>query len=656
MEQSVQVKENKPNIFIFPAATTTRFILMIMVVLTASLFIYQFLYFTVTANPLTNSGLVVASLKETAKWGVSGIVGVMAAAFLVYLNWPLMIIKQRKLVTLKAEEFPDLFIYLDELTKEMGINTRIKYLCNPLNLSPDGMAFGRPGKYYILLNTGFVAQFYTDRVTFRAKTMHELSHIKNKDIGVTYFTVSVWYAFLSVSILPFIFLEIAKGRSGILWSIAWRIAFLTATIFVLRNSILRTRELYADLTAACYEGVREGLIRLFDTSSDSLKTKWIAKYLSNHPMPQTRVSVLNDNQSMFKTGFWEIFILGLITTMPIPLIEDNFSMWFYGTVYQLLNSYIAVLIVIPFTVFIVGVCVWRRAYLKNINEQSGSGIKRLGIALGLGLAMGEIIQFNSSLGLNDFSMSSEGFDFGTFILWTLIIVAFSIFLVRWLYDFGALLLPSAIKYRSPSLVLNFTLLVTMGSFVFLFGLLVKFKSVFAIAVPSGGIRLYLESIYWSVTKLDSNMLGWVVFLPAALICISSMLFKHKPEILEKGKNAVSFNKAVITGALMAIPFIPLLVYQWNSGMSENNVTWFVCAASIYSVLLNLILEKSRPVLNNLVSCLTTSFGITLIIAVANTVYGGNGVIQYGQLFLNCFNMGVVVSIPFLSASVIFRRF
>jgi hypothetical protein len=55
------------------------------------------------------------------------------------------------------------------------------------------LAFGRVGKRYVLLSRGLIALHHTDPGAFRAIILHELAHLRNRDVDIAYLTlISSW--------------------------------------------------------------------------------------------------------------------------------------------------------------------------------------------------------------------------------------------------------------------------------------------------------------------------------------------------------------------------------------------------------------------------------------------------------------------------------
>ena len=223
--------------FVFPSSTGSRFALLILTVLGASLFLFNVVAYSFpghTSNTLqtyaecrtlaptpdllpgsatqaptaytaaseaftrcvASVGRITAAL---TLGGVAALLGVAGAIYWLYPDWK---IRREGLEPLEPGDAPELVAYLDDLSHEAGLSRAPTFLLNPLAPSNSGLAFGRFGRYYVVLNGGLAVQFYVDRPAFRAVMLHELAHLRNGDVNKTYFTVAVWWAFLGVAPIP----------------------------------------------------------------------------------------------------------------------------------------------------------------------------------------------------------------------------------------------------------------------------------------------------------------------------------------------------------------------------------------------------------------------------------------------------------------------
>jgi Zn-dependent protease with chaperone function len=79
--------------------------------------------------------------------------------------------------------------------------------------------------------------------------LHELSHIRNRDIDQTYLAIAIWRAFVVTALLPLAGLLIFSRQLS--WPpLLWRVVVLALLVYLLRNSILRAREWDADARVA----------------------------------------------------------------------------------------------------------------------------------------------------------------------------------------------------------------------------------------------------------------------------------------------------------------------------------------------------------------------------------------------------------------------
>lgn len=51
-------------------------------------------------------------------------------------------------------------------------------------------------------------RYDTDPSAFRAVMLHELAHLRNRDVDKTYFTIGIWRAFVVVALIPFLILNL----------------------------------------------------------------------------------------------------------------------------------------------------------------------------------------------------------------------------------------------------------------------------------------------------------------------------------------------------------------------------------------------------------------------------------------------------------------
>ena len=113
----------------------------------------------------------------------------------------------------------------------------------------EGYAFGRWGYLCVYLPDGLVNCFEENRAEFRAAPLHEFAHIYNGDVHRTYLSITAWRAFL-ITALPTFFITLLSSPLERMFGMSGRVLVLFLLIRLMRNSVLRVREFYADLRAS----------------------------------------------------------------------------------------------------------------------------------------------------------------------------------------------------------------------------------------------------------------------------------------------------------------------------------------------------------------------------------------------------------------------
>ena len=306
----------RPNPFAFPSDTTFRFALLVAAVLGATLYVWDWMWTVlgadadeVTASALqclqeSQQGIVGAGndplllaqasdgfrtcVQETYRdatwWMVAGVILVLAVGAVLTIAWPRAKERRAGFRPLEAEDAPDVLATLSELSREAGLRHEPRWVWNPLRREATGVAFGHPGRYAVGLTGGLVVRHATDPDGFRAIVRHELAHIRNRDVGLTYATLALWYAFLLAAVVPFAFTLLDEGEFAL--SLTWRLLALAALVYLTRNAVLRSREIYADLRASTTDGPHGALERIVGSlrgRSDRLP----GRLLALHPSPET---------------------------------------------------------------------------------------------------------------------------------------------------------------------------------------------------------------------------------------------------------------------------------------------------------------------------------------------------------------------------------
>jgi Zn-dependent protease with chaperone function len=245
-----------------------------------------------------------------------------AVTIACWWSYPRMIVRRRGLKPLDAGRHRDLIAYLAGLGREAGPARQPVFLIDPGSARPVGQAFGRPGRHRVSLAAGLLTLYTTDRPRFRSVVLHELAHLRNRDVSLTYLTVVMWRVFVTLVLLPWLLITVFGGRwSDVEW---WRVALLLALVFLARNAVLRAREYAADARAAQWD--TEAATSLRQAGMISTRRPWWRRPgpVLVHPSPRARLAALADPASLLAPSLTAVFVAGLATGLLVKHFEVPF--------------------------------------------------------------------------------------------------------------------------------------------------------------------------------------------------------------------------------------------------------------------------------------------------------------------------------------------
>jgi Zn-dependent protease with chaperone function len=289
---------------------------------------------------------------------------------------------------------------LDDLKREAGIKQHVHFRIAPAALTSGAVVFGTRLIPVVRLNAGLLVTRAKDPGRFRTVVLHELAHIKNRDITITYATVALWRVFVVLVLIPSAInsvyqLVIAEEPSS--WQIFTSVngyqliltMLIAMMMYLVRADILRTRELYADVTADSWgtqvsaesagtgapTGVRKGA-----RIAEALATPW-----RNHPSWTARQAVLESRVALFTVRALPTFATGFVVDLAYNMAAA--AQVLQASAVQLTAQLAtAALIVIS-----VGLGLWRAtAYALAEGKQALSGWAT-GWWLGAGIAASELV-------------------------------------------------------------------------------------------------------------------------------------------------------------------------------------------------------------------------------------------------------------------------
>jgi Zn-dependent protease with chaperone function len=262
----------------------------------------------------------------------------------------------------------------------------------------NAVVFGTRKRATVCLHGGLVALSVKEPDRFRAVVLHELAHVRNGDIGITYATVALWRVFLTAVLLPQVGwlaygafrdrLPVYFGDTAFETHALVQEILIVVLVCLARADILRTRELYADLDAVHWKASQKA----WDISEGQRTDEpvrparaWMSflELWRTHPSWTVRRRSLTDSASLFALSALPMFITGAAADIASADLLNVLPS--SGAFFDLQSLLLAGLIAA-----IAGVALWRAvAHAVLTGGRAPSGW-RAGMWIGAGLALCEL--------------------------------------------------------------------------------------------------------------------------------------------------------------------------------------------------------------------------------------------------------------------------
>ncbi|MBM7856483.1 M48 family metalloprotease [Lentzea nigeriaca] len=305
--------------------------------------------------------------------------------------------KSRRVVPLAEVEPADSDVYeiLRDLVATAGLDQAPAFVVDPIATSTKGaVAFGRDRKPVVRLDVGLLVQRKKDPGGFRVVVLHELAHVHNRDITLTYATVALWRTFLALALLPdtaWLVLQLLFGPSsplsssylpGLVRGVVLAVV-MVLLVLLARADVLRTREVYADLTALRWGADRRGWETTDRSSGGAFAELW-----RTHPRWDLRRSSLDDPAPLFGVRALPMFLTGAGAALI------NNAAFQYLKQYRIHDGWqhqVITLVAAALVTGVAGIALWRAVVHARLTGISGPTGVRAGMWLGLGLVAGELV-------------------------------------------------------------------------------------------------------------------------------------------------------------------------------------------------------------------------------------------------------------------------
>jgi Zn-dependent protease with chaperone function len=313
---------------------------------------------------------------------VGGLALLALVTWLIWRCYPWRQARRLRLEPLKpAGVLEEVVAALHDLCRTAGLSPEPEFWWNPLDVRPKmALAFGPRRRRRVGLSGGLVMSHYTDPPLFRAVLLHELAHLRNRDVTLTYVALSMTWAFAATAFVPNAVITLARkpNLSDVLLTMVEVGTFALCAVLTLA-AILRAREFYADVRSATWH--RDSQLGAILEGAPPIP-RW-RRLTSTHPDPQKRARLLKSTDELFVFGTGDAFGIGVSAG-----IISMFSALILSPLMSPLTIGVPLLISMPFASCAIAVGVWRAAFLALMRGQTSVPLYRTAFATAAGGIVG----------------------------------------------------------------------------------------------------------------------------------------------------------------------------------------------------------------------------------------------------------------------------
>ena len=445
-----------------PSDTAVRFVLLILAVATASLYLFQALWFVVRGGGFVAAvqrcgvaagdlagGLVGATSselqrmsacradvsREQAGFAVGGCLMVLGAAWLAYRWMPVWRQRRRHLVSPDSADGRALLDEVAALSAQAGLERSPAVRLDAANPAVQAYVYGAGNELRLAMTGGLVVQQVLDPPSFRAVLRHELAHIKNRDVPWTYYTVAAWWSFVALALVPIAAVFVVNDPKYVL-QLGWRTGLLALLVALVAASVLRAREAYADATSVTWSSIAD-LDRVLAAQPASRTRR--PQLLRLHPSPHERRMLLAAPDRLFRADWFTAAATGVAAGTALASLESIASLVLPS------RAVVLSLAVAPLIAVVACVTAWRVGLREAVRGRREPLALPLGLGLGAGLAVAPLLTFEAAAG----GVANGRSGWAGYALWALGMALATALVVRWVADSARVRVESMIRFANP---------------------------------------------------------------------------------------------------------------------------------------------------------------------------------------------------------------
>ncbi|MEO3814369.1 M48 family metalloprotease [Sphaerisporangium sp. B11E5] len=372
---------------------------------------------------------------DAAAWVVLGMALLYGLALVLYWLHPWWIIRRGRLHPLDPVRHRSVAATLERARMRMRLTRPPTWLLAPHPRRSDAQAFGRFGRRCIALDLGLAVRLSRGDPQAEAIVLHELAHLRNRDVDKTYLSICLWRSFLVVVAAPVVALavyhalpwtapvlrlpadlviagldappSVTGDRSVVRFHTAIDVVFafvdpyvfglipvLTVLVYLARNAVLRAREIEADGTAAHEGAAARPLVAVLSGRTRAAKAPRWAPF-GSHPAPGRRAHLIEHPAGALRPSLPEFAMIGPIVgllAVNVQLLVSQQLLLTFRWVNTLLADLVTALLIGPLLAGLLTVSLWRAA-VPTARRAASSLWTGAPLVLAAGFLAGSLLPF-----------------------------------------------------------------------------------------------------------------------------------------------------------------------------------------------------------------------------------------------------------------------